>query len=426
MLYLKKYHIKAIKAREVLDSRGNPTVEVDVLTGSGLSRSIVPSGASTGKHEALELRDNAQKRYNGKGVLKAVSNINKVIAPKLKGIDCVRQKAIDEVMLEIDNTENKKNLGANAILGVSMAVCKSAAHYLQVPLFEYIGSLANSKANLIPVPQMNVVNGGKHAGIKNDIQEHMIVPIKFKNFEDSLRAGVEVYHELKSILKKKFGSGATLVGDEGGFVPKINNIEKRLELIEKAINNAGYKDKIHLALDCAASEFFYKNYYKIGNKKLSSRKLIDFYKKLISKYKIVSIEDGIAEDDWEGWNILMQELGSNIQIVGDDLLVTNVNRINKAILSKACNSLLLKVNQIGTVTEAIEACKLAQKNRWSVVVSHRSGESEDSFISDLVVGLNAGQCKFGAPARTDRNAKYNQLLRIEEELGNKKKYYSRI
>ena len=423
---MKKYHIRKIKAREVLDSRGNPTIEVDVLTGSGSSRAIVPSGASTGKHEALELRDNAKKRYDGKGVLKAVSNVNNIIAPKLKGIDCVRQKAIDEVMLDIDKTENKKKLGANAILGVSMAVCKAAAHYLQVPLFEYIGSLANSKANLMPIPQMNIINGGKHAGIKNDIQEHMIVPIKFKSFKDSLRAGVETYHELKSILKKKFGAVATLVGDEGGFVPKINNVEKRLELIEKAINNVGYKNKISLALDCAASEFFYKKHYKIKNKKLNSGKLINFYEKLIKEYKIISIEDGMAEDDWEGWKILTQELGNKIQIVGDDLLVTNAGRINKAIHSKACNSLLLKVNQIGTVTEAIEACKLAQKNRWNVVVSHRSGENEDSFIADLVVGLNAGQSKFGAPARTDRNAKYNQLLRIEEELKNKKKFYSKI
>ena len=426
MVIIKKYSIKKIKAREVLDSRGNPTLEVDVLTDAGLSRAIVPSGASTGKHEALELRDNDKKRYNGMGVLKAVKNVNDIIAPKLIGDDCVRQKAIDGVMLEIDNTANKQKLGANAILGVSMAVCKAAAHYLQVPLFEYIGSLADSKSNLMPIPQMNIINGGKHAGIKNDVQEHMIVPIKFKSFSDSLRAGVEIYHELKIILKGEYGAQGTLVGDEGGFVPKIGSVEKRLELIEKAIANAGYKNRILLALDCAASEFFYKNHYKIGNKKFSQTRLIDFYEKLIKKYNIISIEDGMAEDDWEGWKILTRELGSKIQIVGDDLLVTNVSRINKAIHSKACNSLLLKVNQIGTVTEAIEACKSAQKNGWNVVVSHRSGESEDSFISDLVVGLNAGQCKFGAPARTDRNAKYNQLLRIEEELGNKKKYYSKF
>ncbi len=418
--------IKKIVAREVLDSRGDPTVEVDVMTNSGLSRAIVPSGASTGKHEALELRDKDEKRYNGKGVLKAIGNINNIIAPKLKGDDCVRQRAIDEVMLELDNTPNKKNLGANAMLGVSMAVCKAAAHYLQVPLFEYIGSLANSKANLMPIPQMNVLNGGKHAGIENDIQEHMIVPVKFKNFSEALRAGAEVYHELKNILKKKYGSQAILLGDEGGFVPKIDNINERLELIDKSIDNSGYKNKIYLALDCAASEFFYKNHYKIKNKKFNSWQLIDFYRKLIKKYKIVSIEDGMAEDDWEGWKIITKELGNKIQIVGDDLLVTNVDRINKAIYSKACNSLLLKVNQIGTVTEAIDACKVAQKNKWKVIVSHRSGETEDNFIADLAVGLNAEQCKFGACARSERNAKYNQLLRIEEELGNRRKYFSRF
>ncbi len=359
------------------------------------------------------------------GVLKAVKNANNIIAPKIIGDDCVRQKAVDEVMLELDGTENKSKLGANAILGVSMAVCKSAAHYLEVPLFEYIGSLANSKANLMPVPQMNVINGGKHAGIENDIQEHMIMP-KGKSFNESLMIGAEVYHELKGILKKKFGAQAILLGDEGGFVPKIDNAEKRLELIEKAISNAGYKNKVFLALDCAASEFFYKNHYKIRNKKYNSGQLIDYYKKLIKKFNIMSIEDGMAEDDWGGWKLMTKELGGKIQIVGDDLLVTNVDRINKAIYSKACNSLLLKLNQIGTVTEAIEACKAAQKSKWGVIVSHRSGETEDTFIADLVVGLNAGQCKFGAPARSERNAKYNQLLRIEEELGNKAKYFSKL
>ena len=417
MLYLKKYHIRKIKAREVLDSRGNPTIEVDVLTGSGLSRAIVPSGASTGIHEALELRDKG-RRYDGKGVLKAVRNVNKVIAIKLKGDDCVRQKAIDEVMLETDNTKNKSKLGANAMLAVSMAISKAAAHYLQVPLHEYIGSLANSKANLMPLPQMNVLNGGKHAGIDNDIQEHLIIP-KGKNFSESLRIGTEVYHELKSILKKKYGAQATLIGDEGGFVPKINNVEKRLELMQKAINKAGYRKKVSLALDCAASEFFHKNHYKIGKKKFSSTKLVDYYEKLIKKYNIVSIEDPFAEDDWEGWKIMTKALGKKIQIVGDDLLVTNVHRINKALYSKACNALLLKVNQIGTVTEAIQAAKVAQKNKWNVVVSHRSGETEDSFIADLAVGLNASQSKFGAPARSDRNAKYNQLLRIEEHIAKK-------
>lgn len=414
---MKNYNIKKIKAREVLDSRGNPTIEVDVLTGSGLSRAIVPSGASTGLHEAHELRDN-QRRYNGKGVLKAIRNVNNLIAPKLLGDDCVRQKAIDEIMLEIDGSDNKKKLGANAILAVSIAVCKAGAHYLQVPLFEYIGSLANCKANLLPLPMLNVINGGRHAGIDNDIQEHMIIP-KGKNFSETLRMGTEVYHTLKNKLKKKFGEQAILLGDEGGFVPKIDDVDKRIELIQESIDKSGYKKNIALALDCAASEFYHKNHYKIRKKSYSSEKLVDFYEKLINKFNIVSIEDPFAEDDWQGWKMMTKALGKKIQIVGDDNLVTNIHRINKAIYSKACNSLLLKVNQIGTVTEAIKACKTAQESNWNVVVSHRSGDTEDNFIADLVVGLNAGQSKFGAPARSERNSKYNQLLRIEEELGKK-------
>ncbi len=421
MVTIKKYSIKKIKAREVLDSRGNPTIEVDILTSAGLSRAIVPSGASTGKHEALELRDNG-KRYNGKGVLKAVKNVNNIIAPKLIRDDCVGQKAIDEVMLEIDGTQNKSRLGANAMLAVSMAACKAAAHYLKVPLFEYIGSLADSKANVMPVPQFNVINGGKHAGMENDIQEHMIMPIGSKNFSEALRMGVETYHELKSLLKKKFGATGTLLGDEGGFAPKINKVEQRLDIMEKAIKNAGYRKEIKFALDSASSEFFYKNHYKIGKKRYSSGQLVDFYSDLVKKYDIISIEDGMAEDDWQGWKEMTKKLGNKLQIIGDDLLVTNKNRINKAVFSKACNSLLLKVNQIGTVTEAINAAKIAKKHKWGVVVSHRSGETEDSFIADLVVGLNAGQSKFGAPARSERNAKYNQLLRIEEILKGKARY----
>jgi enolase len=422
VVIIKKYSIKKIKAREVLDSRGNPTIEVDVVTAAGLSRAIVPSGASTGKHEALELRDKG-KRYHGKGVLKAVKNVNNVIAPKLIGDDCVNQEAVDEIMLEIDSTPNKSKLGANAMLAVSMAVCKAAAHYLQVPLFEYIGSLANSKANIMPVPQFNIINGGKHAGAENDIQEHMIMPTGAKKFSEALQMGVETYHELKSLLKKKFGASAILLGDEGGFAPKISKIEQRLELIEKAIKNAGYSKEIKFALDCASSEFFYKKYYKIGKKKYLSGQLIDFYFDLIKKYDIISIEDGMAEDDWQGWKEMTKKLGNKIQIVGDDLLVTNPVRINKAAYSKACNSLLLKLNQIGTVTEAINAAKIAKKHDWNVIVSHRSGETEDAFIADFVVGLNAGQSKFGAPARSERNAKYNQLLRIEEMLGSKSKYF---
>jgi len=395
---------------------------VDVLTEAGFSRAIVPSGASTGKHEALELRDK-EKRYGGKGVLKAVNNANNIIAPKLVGDDCVNQKAVDEVMLELDGTENKTKLGANATLAVSMAVCKAAAHYLKVPLFEYIGSLANRKANVLPIPQLNVINGGRHAGVDNDIQEHMVMPLGAKNFNEALRMGVETYHELKKILKERFGATGTLLGDEGGFAPKIDNVGDRLEIITKAIAKAGYSKEISLALDCAASEFFYKDHYKIQDKKYSSGELVDFYSDLVNKFDIISIEDGMAEDDWEGWKEMTKKLGDKIQIVGDDLLVTNLNRINKAVHSKACNSLLLKVNQIGTVTEAIDAAKIAFNNRWTVVVSHRSGETEDSFIADLVVGLSAGQSKFGAPARSERNAKYNQLLRIEEELAEKGKYF---
>jgi len=406
--------IKKIVAREVLDSRGNPTIKVDVVTEKYGASAIVPSGASTGKHEALELRDGDKKRYGGKGVLKAVDNINKVISKKLIGMDCKNQKKIDELMIKLDGTENKSKLGGNAIIGVSMAVCKVGAVDNNLHLFEYIKKISGSKKIGLPVPQLNIMNGRQHAGIDNDLQEHMIIPVKFNTFNEALRAGVEVYHELKSMLKEKFGAQATLLGDEGGFVPKIDNVDERLELIDKAINNTGYKNKIFLALDCAASEFFYSDYYKIGKEEYSPGQLIDFYRNLVKKYKIVSIEDGMAEDDWSGWKQLNKELGSKIQIVGDDLLVTNVERIEEAVDANACNSLLLKVNQIGTVTEAIDAANLSFKNKWNVVVSHRSGETEDNFIADLVVGLNANQSKFGAPARSERTVKYNRLLRIEE------------
>ena len=418
--------IKKISAREVLDSRGNPTIEVDVFTDKCFASAIVPSGASTGSHEALELRDGDKSRYNGKGVLKAVNNVNKIISKKIIGLNCENQKKIDELMINLDGTDNKSNLGGNAVVGVSMAVCKIASLEKNIDLFQYIKNISNnknkSKKFSLPVPQLNIMNGGKHAGMENDIQEHMIMPLKFKNFSEALRAGVEVYHALGKLLKEKFGSQGILLGDEGGYVPKIDNVEERLELIEQAINNTGYKNKVFLALDCAASEFFYSDYYKIGSKSYSLGELIDFYKNLIGKYSIVSIEDGMAEDHWNGWKQLNKELGSKIQIVGDDLLVTNVERINQAVKEKACNSLLLKVNQIGTVTEAVEAANLAFKNKWNVVVSHRSGETEDSFIADLVVGLNAGQSKFGAPARSERTAKYNRLLRIEEELGKKAEF----
>ena len=413
--------IKKITAREVLDSRGSPTVEADVVTEKFVASSIVPSGASTGKHEALELRDNDKKRYNGKGVLKAADNISKIISKKIIGLDCTNQKQIDTLMIGLDGTENKAKLGANAMLAVSMAVCKAGAFHNNICLFEHIQRISGSKEISLPIPQLNIINGGRHAGMENDIQEHMIMPVGFKNFREALRAGVEVYHELKSLLKQRYGTQGILLGDEGGFAPKAGNIYDRLDLINEAIRSAGYEKKIKLALDCAASEFYHDNYYKVGNEKYNFPELIDFYKKLVGKYNIISIEDGVAEDDWQGWQQLTKELGSKIQLVGDDLLVTNVKRIRKAINEKSCNSLLLKVNQIGTLTEAIEAANLAFKNKWAVVVSHRSGETEDSFIADLVVGLNAGQSKFGAPARSERTAKYNRLLRIEEILGSKAK-----
>ena len=414
--------IKKAVAREVLDSRGNPTVEAEIYTGKFSASAIVPSGASIGKHEAIELRDAANKRYNGKGVLAAVKNVNSILSKKLIGLDCRNQEEIDQLMIELDGTANKSKLGANAILAVSMAVCKAGALHNNIPLYNHIQNLSGSDRISLPIPQLNIINGGKHAGMKDDIQEHMIMPNGFNRFSESLMAGVEAYHKLKDILKKKFGAQGILLGDEGGFAPKITDMNERLGLINQAIAGAGYNNKISLALDCASSEFFYGNHYIIGKNKYSSGELIDFYKGLIKKYDIVSIEDGMAEDDWEGWQQLNKEIGGKVQLVGDDLLVTNAERINKAISKKACNSLLLKTNQIGTITESINAAKLAFKNKWRVVVSHRSGETEDFFIADLAVGLNAGQSKFGAPARSERTAKYNRLLRIEEMLGSKARF----
>lgn len=416
------FKIKKIIAREVLDSRGNPTVEVELKTNSCCASSIVPSGASTGIHETLELRDNDKKRYDGKGVLKAVDNVNKIISKKLIGFDCRKQREIDNILIELDGTENKEKLGANAILAVSMAVCKAGAIRSNKQLYEYIQKLSNSKKITLPVPQMNVINSGKHAGIDNDIQEHMLMPTGFKTFSDALRAGVETYHALKGILKKKYGAKAILLGDEGGFAPPIENVDERLGLLLRAIEESGYNGKIELALDCAASEFYNDkdSKYKILDNEYDSSELIDFYKNLAKKFPIASIEDGFAQDDWEGWKLFTKELGNKIQIVGDDLLVTNIMRIRKALEENACNALLLKVNQIGTVTEAIDAANISFKNKWNVVVSHRSGETEDSFIADLVVGIGANQSKFGAPARSERTAKYNRLLKIEEELGKAK------
>jgi enolase len=413
--------IKKIKAREILDSRGNPTVEVDLFTKSGLSRASVPSGASTGKHEALELRDGG-KRYLGKGVLKAVGNVNDVIAKKLVGKDCTKQKEMDELMIELDGTANKSRLGANSILAVSMAVCKAGASESNLPLYEYIANLVNSKRLSLPVPQMNVINGGLHAGIENDVQEHLIIPRRAKSFSEALRMCSETYHTLKKKLKERFGNSAIHVGDEGGFVPPLKSVDERLEFMTEAIEELGYTEEFALGIDAAASEFYYEGKYRILKKEYSVAELSDFYGELCERFKLISIEDGFSEDDWEAWNMLESKLGEKIQIVGDDLLVTNVMRIKKAREMDACNALLLKLNQIGTVSEALDAFRLARKARWKVIVSHRSGSTEETFFADLVVGLDAGQFKYGAPARSERTCNYNQLLRIEEALGSKAVY----
>lgn len=407
--------IESVRARQILDSRGNPTIECEIKCAKGTVRAAVPSGASTGSFEAIELRDN-EKAFRGKGVLKAVQNINTIIAPKLTGKDARKQRELDELMIKLDGTANKSKLGANAIVTVSLALARAGSAERGIHLFEYLAELSKAKEIFLPVPQMNVLNGGKHAGLKNDIQEHMIMPIKFESYAEALQAGCEVYYLLKDMLKQKYGARATLLADEGGFVPPIETTSERLELMEKAIEEAGYKGKVFMALDSAASEFFYENTYVLGEEELSSGQMIDFYNELINNFPIFSIEDALAEEDWQGWQELTKKLGSKAQIVGDDLLVTNVERIKKAIELKACNALLLKVNQIGTLSEAIDAAKLAFQSNWQVVVSHRSGETCDPFIASLVVGLGAKQCKFGAPARSERNAKYNHLLRIEEML----------
>ena len=407
--------IDFVKARQVFDSRGNPTVEAEIKCGKLTERAIVASGASTGSNEAIELRDK-EKAFKGKGVLKAVKNINSKISPALKGIEITEQNEIDKIMIELDGTENKSVLGANAIVSVSMAAARLAGKTKNIPLYQYLGELAGNKNYCLPIPQMNVLNGGKHAGLEHDIQERMIYPFGAKNFAEAMQISTEVYHSLKSLMKIKFGSLAGLIGDEGGFVTKITDEEQKLELIMKAIEEAGYAEKTGIALDCASSEFYKNGKYFLGEKQFDAGELIDFYKELSEKFNIPSIEDGMAENDWQGWAELTAELGKKIQIVGDDLLVTNVKFIKKAIKEKSCNALLLKVNQIGSITESIDSCNLSFENNWNVIVSHRSGETEDSFIADLVVGLGTGQSKFGAPARSDRNAKYNQLLRIEEQL----------
>lgn len=403
-----------IIAREVLDSRGNPTVQSDVYLDSGFfGRATVPSGASTGIREALELRDADKKRYSGKGVQKAVENIINEIAPNIIGLDCLDQEGIDKFLIELDGTENKSRLGANAILAVSMAVCRASAEELGVPLYRYIGG---THAKLLPVPMMNIINGGAHADNNLDIQEFMIVPAGFTRFSLALKAGAEVFHTLKGILKKRGLS--TAVGDEGGFAPMFQSNEEAIQLIIEAIKQAEYEPgkEIYIALDAAASEFFNEGFYQVEGKKLSSKDMIDYYEDLISKYPIISIEDGMSEADWEGWELLSQRLKNRIQLVADDLVVTNPKIIKEAINRSIANSILIKLNQIGTVSETLEAIELSKNNKYTAVVSHRSGETEDTTIADLAVACNTGFIKTGSLSRSDRIAKYNRLLQIEEEL----------
>lgn len=422
--------ITKVTARQIFDSRGNPTVEVDVITSRGLFRAAVPSGASTGIHEALELRDD-EKSYMGKSVLKAISNVNNIIAPALvkAQIDVSNQLAVDQFLLSLDGTENKGKLGANAILGVSMAVCRAGAAKKGVPLYQHIAELAGNKdAYILPVPCFNIINGGSHAGNKLAMQEFMILPTGASSFSEAMQMGSEVYHHLKKVIKKKYGQDATNVGDEGGFAPNIQDNKEGLELVKTAIESAGYTGKIKIAMDVAASEFYvdgkydldFKNPQSDKSQHLTGSQLADLYKSFIKDYPIVSIEDPFDQDDWDSYAALTST--TTIQIVGDDLTVTNPNRIKTAIEKKAVNGLLLKVNQIGTVSESIEAAKLSQGDNWGVMVSHRSGETEDTFIADLVVGLKTGQIKTGAPCRSERLAKYNQLLRIEQELGSNAVY----
>jgi enolase len=412
--------IEDITAIEILDSRGNPTIEVEVtLMDGSWGRAAVPSGASTGVHEALELRDGDKGRYLGKGVLKAVENVNDTIADAFLGWDATEQKAIDESLIELDGTPNKGNLGANAILGTSLAVAKAAANALGLPLYRYIGGVY---AHILPVPMMNILNGGAHTGWQStDAQEFMVMPLGASSFEEGLQWGAEIYHALKSVLKER--GYTALVGDEGGYAPALKANSEAVEVILAAIEKAGYKagEQVGIALDPAASEFFEEetrqyNLRKEG-RKLNSEEMVAFWKSWVDQYPIVSIEDGLAQDDWDGWKLMVGEMGDRLQIVGDDLLVTNPERVRRAISEKAANALLVKLNQIGTLTETIEAVETCHRAGWRAVTSHRSGETEDSTIADLVVALNMGQIKTGAPARSDRVAKYNQLLRIEAELG---------
>ena len=419
--------IANIQARQILDSRGNPTVEVDVISENGiLGRAAVPSGASTGQYEAVELRDGDKKRYLGKGVNKAIININTVIKEELMGAYVFDQTEIDKRMISLDGTENKSNLGANALLGVSLAVAKVASEESRQPLYRYVGGV---NANLLPIPMMNILNGGSHADNKIDFQEFMVMPIGADTFNEALRMGTEVFHHLKEVLKKS--KHATNVGDEGGFAPNLKSNEEAIEFVLQAIEKAGYKpgEDIYIAMDAASSEFYDENkkVYKFEStgKSMSSEELVDFWASWVKKYPIVSIEDGLAEDDWEGWKLLTEKIGNDVQLVGDDLFVTNVHRLTKGIREGIANSILIKVNQIGSLTETINAVQLAQTHSYTTVMSHRSGETEDTTIADLAVALRCGQIKTGSASRSDRVAKYNQLLRIEEMLGDAAVYLGR-
>jgi len=418
--------IASVQARQILDSRGNPTVEVDVITDQGiLGRAAVPSGASTGVHEAVELRDGDKGYYLGKGVLKAVNNVNTAIREALNGMYVFDQNAIDQKMIELDGTENKGNLGANAILGVSLAVAKAAAEEARQPLFRYVGGV---NANLLPIPMMNIINGGSHADNSIDFQEFMIMPVGASNFTDAIRMGTEVFHHLKKVLKDKGYS--TNVGDEGGFAPNLKSNEEAIESVLKAIEVAGYKpgEDIFIAMDAASSEFYIEkenvyHFKKSSGDKLTPAQMVDYWAEWTKKYPIISIEDGLAEDDWKGWKMLSDKIGNKVQLVGDDLFVTNVKRLGQGIEQGVANSILVKVNQIGSLTETIDAVQLAHTNSYTSVMSHRSGETEDATIADLAVALSCGQIKTGSASRSDRMAKYNQLLRIEEQLGDTARYW---
>ncbi len=414
--------IKSVKAREILDSRGNPTVAVEVgLKDGAKGNAAVPSGASTGKYEAVELRDGDKKRYNGKGVLKAVANVNGAIADAITGMNALDQGKIDRAMIKLDGTPDKSKLGANAILGVSLAVAHAAANSRGLPLYRYLN---DAQSYTLPVPMMNILNGGKHAENSTDLQEFMVMPVGARSFSKAMQTGTEVYHALKKVLK---GKGLnTNVGDEGGFAPSLPSNKEAVETIVAAIESAGYKPgkDCYIALDPASSEFYKDGRYVLARegRTLTSAEMVDFYVKWVNAYPIISIEDGMAEDDWEGWQLLTKKLGDRVQLVGDDLYVTNVKRLKKGIELKASNAVLIKLNQIGTLTETIEAIEMARKNDWTAIVSHRSGETEDTTIADLCAGLGTGQIKTGAPCRSERTAKYNRLLKIEEELGKKAVY----